>query len=221
MGDAVNGCRLLYEKVGGEIPVMGWVEGALAQANILVGDQMLLFNLYDRPDWVIELLEVCTEVEIAFARAQIEAGADIIGVGDAIASLVSPRMYREFALPCEQRIFQAVHEAGAIGRLHICGNTTRILPDMLDSGADIIDLDWMVDIHKAAAVVDDRAALCGNFDPVAVMLQGTPEAVEDAVRYCLEHGGRRHFSAAGCEIPEGTPHENLRAHARALKESVS
>jgi MtaA/CmuA family methyltransferase len=216
MGDAVAGCALLHEKVGGAIPVMGWVEGALAQANILVGDQKLLFGLYDQPAWVHDLLELCTEVEIAFARAQIEAGADLIGLGDAVASLISPPMYREFVLPYEQRIFQAIREAGTIGRLHICGNTSRILPDMLQSGADIIDLDWMVDIRKAAEIFDDRAALCGNFDPVTVMLQGTPEEVEQAVRYCLEYGGRRYFSAAGCEIPEGTPYENLCAQARAL-----
>jgi MtaA/CmuA family methyltransferase len=217
MGDAVEGCRLFRQQVGGEIPVMGWVEGALAQANILVGDQPLLYSLYDRPDWVHELLELCTQVEIAFALAQIEAGADLIGLGDAIASLVSPAMYREFALPYEQRIFQAVHAAGAIGRLHICGNTSRILEDMLASGADIIDIDWMVDIQAASQIFGDQAGLCGNFDPVAVMLQGTPAQVEEAVRFCQGHGGPRYFSAAGCEIPEGTPHENLLAQARLLQ----
>jgi MtaA/CmuA family methyltransferase len=221
MGDAVEGCRLFKEQVGGQIPVMGWVEGALAQANILVGDQALLYSLYDRPEWVHDLLEICTQVEVEFARAQIAAGADIIGLGDAIASLVSPGMYREYALPYEQRIFQAVHDLGAIGRLHICGNTNRILPDVLESGADIIDLDWMVDIRKAAEIFDDRVALCGNFDPVAVMLQGSVEQVEATVRYCLENGGRRYFSAAGCEIPEDTPHGNLRAQARVLSRGMA
>ena len=216
MGDAVEGCRLFQEQVGGEIPVMGWVEGALAQANILVGDQALLYSLYDRPAWVHDLLEIAAQVEIAFAEAQIRAGADIIGLGDAIASLVSPAMYRKYALPYEQRIFQAVHDLGAVARLHICGNTTRILPDMLESGADIIDLDWMVDLEKAAVLANDRVALCGNFDPVAVMLQGTPGQVEAAVRHCRAVGGRRYFSAAGCEIPEATPPANMLAHARAL-----
>jgi MtaA/CmuA family methyltransferase len=218
MGDAVEGCRLLLSQVGGEIPVMGWVEGALAQANILVGDQALLYNLYDRPGRVLDLLEICTQVEIAFAEAQIRAGAEIIGLGDAIASLVSPEMYRVFALPYEQRIFKAVHTLGAITRLHICGNTTRLLPDMLRSGADIIDLDWMVDLAWAGDLVADRAALCGNFDPVSVMLQGSPDQVRTAVRHCQQAGGPRHFSAAGCEIPESTPHANLRAHAATLWE---
>jgi uroporphyrinogen-III decarboxylase len=50
------------------------------------------------------------------------------------------------------------------------------------------------------------------------MLQGTPANVHDATFACLINGGERCISAAGCEIPDGTPHENLRAQAQALKE---
>ena len=129
MSDRLEAVRHFREQAGGQIPVMGWVEGALAEAVDLAGSH-LLTDLYDRPAWVRELLEMCTEVAIAFAKAQIAAGADIIGLGDAIASQVSPKSYRQFALPYEQRIFAAVHEMGALTRLHICGNTTRILADM-------------------------------------------------------------------------------------------
>jgi len=216
MEDIIDGARWLRERVAGQIPVMGWVEGALAQAVALRGDAALMLDFYDRPAFVRELLEFCCELEIAFARWQIAAGAHLIGLGDAIASQVSPRMYRELALPYEQRIFQAVHEMGASARLHICGNTTRILSDMARSGADIIDIDWMVDIRQAAQVFGAGAALVGNFDPVAVMLNGSPRQVEQATRACLLHGGPKYISAAGCEIPEGTPHENLRAQARVL-----
>jgi MtaA/CmuA family methyltransferase len=226
MSDRLEAVRLMREQVGGEVPVMGWVEGALAEAAVLRGDSALLVDLYDRPEWVHELLEICTEVEIAFARAQIEAGADVIGLGDAIASQVSPSMYARFALPYEQRIFGAVHEMGALTRLHICGDTTHILVPMAESGADIIDLDWMVDLGQAVEVFGDLPArgtgegpvICGNFDPVVVMLQGTPEEVYQATHDCLDNGGSRLFSGAGCEIPDGTPHKNLLAQARALRE---
>ena len=76
-----------------------------------------------------------------------------------------------------KRCQEAVHEMGALTRLHICGQSSQIIGDMVTSGADIIDLDWMVDIGKAAAVYGERVSFCGNFDPVAVMLQGTPERV--------------------------------------------
>ena len=218
MSDRVAGVCALQEQAAGDIPVMGWVEGALAEVADLRGDSALLVDLYDRPEWVHDLLEICVEVGIAFARAQVEAGADIIGMGDAIASQVSPRMYREFALPYEQRIFAAVHELGALARLHICGNTTHILAPMAESGADIIDLDWMVDIRRAAETYGDYPVICGNFDPVAIMLQGTPEQVRQATEYCLRWGGPRNISAAGCEIPDRTPRENLLAQVQAIRE---
>jgi uroporphyrinogen decarboxylase len=87
---------------------------------------------------------------------------------------------------------------------------------MAYSGADIIDVDWMVDIHQAAEIFADKAALCGNFDPVAVILQGTPQTVYAATRECIQKGGQRLFSGAGCEIPDRTPPENLLAQYSAL-----
>jgi MtaA/CmuA family methyltransferase len=220
MSDRLEGVQALRQQAGEEVPVMGWVEGALAEANVLRGDSALMLDFYDRPEWVEALLELTVGVEIAFARAQVAAGATIIGLGDAIASTLSPQMYEKYALPYEQRIFTAVHAAGALSRLHICGNTTRLLPLMARSGADIIDIDWMVDFRRAAAVFNGGPALCGNFDPVSVMLRGTPAAVTAAVLDCQAVGREdrgRYFSAAGCEIPDGTPHANLLAQARVLK----
>lgn len=218
MSDRLAAVQHFRAQAGGQIPILGWVEGALAEAADLRGMGRLLIDLYDRPAWVAELLEICTEMAIAFARAQVAAGADIIGLGDAVASQIAPRAYRQFALPYEQRIFAAVRELGAIPRLHICGNTTRILADMAQSGAAIIDIDWMVDMRKAAEVFGAQAAVCGNFDPVAVMLNGTPAQVAQAARMNLAAGGPRCFSMAGCEIPDGTPHANLLAHAAALRD---
>jgi MtaA/CmuA family methyltransferase len=218
MSDRVEAIRYFQRQIGGEVPIMGWVEGALALVNVLRGDTALLVDLYDRPDWVRDLLEICVEVQIAFAQAQVEAGADIIGLGDAIASQISPAMYVQFALPYERRIFDAVHDMGAATRLHICGDISHILTHVAESGADIVDLDWMVDMRAAAQTFGNHPATCGNFDPVAIALYGTPSQVHEASLNCLRLGGPRSISCAGCEIPDGTPHENLRAQARALRE---
>jgi MtaA/CmuA family methyltransferase len=217
MSDRVDAIRLFREKVGGEIPIMGWVEGALAEAADLRSVYLTMTDLIRRPEWLEELLEICVQVEIAFARAQVQAGADIIGLGDAVASQISPAMYRRFALPYEQRIFHAVHEMGAVARLHICGNTSRIIADMVASGADIIDLDWMVDMPSAVEKFGDQVSFLGNVDPVAVMLQGTPESVFAATTSCMKAGGARAISGAGCEIPDGTPDGNFHAQTRALR----
>jgi MtaA/CmuA family methyltransferase len=219
MSDRLEAIRLFHEKVGKELPIMGWVEGALAEAADLRSVYETLKDLILRPLWVEELLEICVQVEIAFARAQVQAGAEIIGLGDAVASQISPAMYRRFALPYEQRIFEAVHKMGALARLHICGNTNRIIADMVESGADIIDLDWMVDMKSAVERFGDKVSFLGNVDPVAVMLQGTPEKVFASTASCMQAGGPRAISGAGCEVPDGTPHENFRAQSRALQDA--
>lgn len=219
MRDRVDAIRLFHARVGGTIPVQGWVEGALAEAADLRGVSALLYDLYDRPEWVTALLEHCTETAIDFALAQIEAGATIMGLGDAISSQVGPRFYRQFALPYEQRIFGAVRRAGAIPRLHICGDTTQIVKDMAQSGVQILDLDWQVDLAQARAAVDDvdpDICLCGNIDPVAVLYEGTPEAITQAVWQCRAAGGSNWLAQPGCEIPRHTPPENLRAFNAAL-----
>jgi len=221
MSDRLEAIRSLREQVGGEAPIMGWVEGALAEAVDLRGMMNLMIDLTERPQWVEELLAICSHVAVNFARAQVEAGADIIGLGDAAASQISPVFYSQFALPYEQEIFAAVKSAGSLSRLHICGNTTHILAGMVESGADIIDLDWMVDMGAASDQFGDQVAFCGNFDPVAILLQGTPENVYQATIEALDQGGARSFSAAGCEVPDGTPHENLHAQTQALRDYYS
>jgi MtaA/CmuA family methyltransferase len=205
MSDRIEAVRWFHQRVGGDVPVMGWVEGAMAEAADLRGLSNLLLDLYDRPEWVSELLEITGQQAIAFARAQAEAGADIVGLGESVASQVSPRVYERLILPWEQRIFAAVREAGAIPRLHICGDTSAILPQMARSGAEIIDLDWMVDLWRAGALYTEYnvagtipsparwLALSGNHDPV-----------------------ERGISNAGCEIPLGTPAENMHAQTRAI-----
>lgn len=73
----------------------------------------------------------------------------------------------------------------------------------------------MVDLGAAAAF-GDGAAVCGNLNPVAIMLQGAPEQAYAATHACLRKGGLRSLSAASCEIPDGSPPGNLDAQTRAL-----
>jgi uroporphyrinogen-III decarboxylase len=116
-----------------------------------------------------------------------------------------------------KKIIQAIHEKHALARLHIRGNTNRIIADMVESEADIIDLDWMVDLKSGTEQFGDKVSFLGNVDPVAIMLQGTPQKVFDATTTCMKEGGSRVISGAGCEVPNGTPHENFHAQTRTLQ----
>ena len=84
----------------------------------------------------------------------------------------------------------------------------------------MIDCDWMVDFKRANEIFGTSVSACGNFDPVAILLESTPETVKGAVRKCLSESSPRSMIAAGCEVPLRTPKENLKAVAEALKSGI-
>ena len=115
----------------------------------LRGVESMFMDLMDNPQMYVEAAGTIIDNQIRFARAQVAAGADMIGVGDAVASLVSPQMYEQFVLPFEKRLFDAIHEAGAAVKLHICGDVTNSVGLMAKTGCDVLDLDWMVPLKES------------------------------------------------------------------------
>ncbi len=218
MLDRIRAVELFHKNLGQEYPVLGWVEGALAEFGDLAHVQEMLMYLCIEPEFAKEALEMIVEQQILCAKAQIRAGADVIGVGDACASLISREMYRTFALPYEQRLIQAIHEEGAVAKLHICGNITHLLADIPETGADIVDIDSVVDLGKAAAILGQHQAINGNMNPADDILQGTTERVRESVENCLQKIGAKGFISAGCEIPKMTPYENLLMIDQMLRE---
>lgn len=85
-------------------------------------------DLMDDEEYAGELMDLCVDVALDFGRAQIGAGADSIGIGDAAASQISRGIYEELILPRQQRLVRGLKEAGAKVRMHICGNITHLLP---------------------------------------------------------------------------------------------
>jgi len=219
MSDRVAAVAGFAERVKGELPITGWVEGPVAQASDLRGINELMMDTLDDLPFVLDLFEWVTELEIAFARAQVRAGADIIGVGDAAASLVSREFYEAHALPSETRIVDAIHDAGALVRLHVCGNASHLLGSFGRLGCDIVELDYPVDLARARAEIGPEPALLGNIDPVSVVRNGTPEAIVRGCAACADAVGPRHIVGAGCEIPPDTPHENLLALSTFARET--
>ncbi len=218
MTDRLLAIGLFKKEVGGEFPIIGWVEGCFAMAADLRGVNNFLMDLYEDPGFVVDLLEICLEQATLFARAQVEAGADIIGVGDAIASVAGPLAYHDLALQYEVCLLEAIREAGGMTKLHICGDTTPFLELLPAQHCDILDLDWMVPMDNATELYGNITCINGNYDPVAVLLQGSVQDVKNAVKTCAHTGGIKHTSAAGCEVPKHTPPENLMAVYDALRE---
>jgi MtaA/CmuA family methyltransferase len=211
MLDRINAVRAYKAQAAGQYSILGWVEGPAAEAADVRGVTELLIDLLDDEPFACDLMDRCVEVGIAFARAQVEAGADTVGIGDAIASQVSPDAYMRLIQPREKRLVQAIQSMGALVKLHICGNITHLLPGIADLGMDIVDVDHMVDLATVRKAVGPTVAITGNLDPVAAVRNGTPETIRNAVRRAYATVGNPYLVNAGCEIPPGTPTVNLRA----------
>lgn len=211
MTDRVNGVALLREKAGSDLAVEGWVEGPCAEAADLRGINTLMMDFFDDEEFVRDLFAFTTDMAIAFAEAQVEAGADLIGIGDAACSLVGPAVYREFVLAEEKRLVDAVHAMGAKTRLHICGNTSALCESVRELDIGMMDLDSMVDIETARENLGPDIAILGNIDPVSALRSSTPEKIKADLAVCRAAAGERYIVGAGCEIPRDTPHENVRA----------
>ena len=248
----LDAVRMLRDAAGERLAVRACGTGAFSLAGHLMGPDrfvLALALLEVEPDPAAErrlrlLMEITTETTTRFALAALEAGADVVMDGDSLASLdmISPQLYERWAWPFERAFFERVRPAadasGALTLLHICGDTTPILPLMARTGAHILEIDWKVELaaaRDAAAAPTDNApqpapALMGNLDPTSALLQGSPGLVLSLARAAIRAGsapwpgglagvGRPSITGfllgSGCEVAPGTPPENMRAMVRA------
>jgi len=211
MHNGIQALTLFREKIHQEKIIEGWVEGPIAEAADLRGINALMLDFDDDPAFVHDLFQFVVEMELRFAREQLKAGADIIGIGDAVSSLVGPRIYEQFVWPYEKQIVDGIHVAGGKSRLHICGNTRRILAGMGRLGCEIVDLDSLSPLSDARQQMGASQVLLGNVNPVTVLRNGNLETVTNAFAECHRQAGARYIVGAGCEVPRDTPPENLRA----------
>ena len=209
--DRIEGAALLSKRVNGDAPVFGWIEGPMAEACDLAGIEQFMVMTMTDPDSANILLDKCVQMAKDFAKAQIEAGCDIIGMGDAICSQIDPYTYEIFVKERHREIINFIHANGALLKLHICGDIVHLLPLMNDLCIDILDIDWQVDPQNAFELMGPDVIRCGNLDP-RFILNKNPEEIFLASRgLCDTEKGRKFILSAGCEIIVNTPVENLMA----------
>jgi MtaA/CmuA family methyltransferase len=214
MGNRLRALSLFRERVGKEKLIEGWIEGPIAEAADLRGLNNLMMDFYDDPTFVNDLFEFTLQLGLACAEAQVAAGAELMGVGDAAASLVGPQIYEQFVWPYERRLMDGLRALGVRTRLHICGNTRPIVGLMGRLDSDIVDIDSLTPMDQARAAVAPHQVLLGNIDPVRVLRAGTPKQVYEAAAGCHRAAGDGFIVSAGCEVVRDTPAANVHALLR-------
>jgi uroporphyrinogen decarboxylase len=214
--DRIKGVAYYRKLLGNQFPLIGWVEGPLAETADLSGVSETMMNMIMEPGMVKDIQQICLQTAKDFAAAQISAGSNIMGVGDAVCSQISLDMYDEFCLPLHKELFDFIHAQGALVKLHICGNITHLLPSLSKTGIDILDIDWMVDMAEAHRIMGTEVIICGNLDPVSVILEGDRPLIKEKYTETAGKIPRENWiMMGGCEIPPATPVENMN-YLRAL-----
>jgi uroporphyrinogen decarboxylase len=177
----------------------------------------MLMMLMSDPDFSDRLMDKCMVTAREFARAQVEAGCDVIGIGDAICSQIDLEMYDTFVKNRHMDLVDYIHSTGSKVKLHICGNITHLLPSLKDLQLDILDIDWQVDFEEAHRIMGDRVVLCGNINPVKIQ-DATEEEIDKTVRELVwKEENQKFICSGGCEITVNTPPRNLLAMRKAIE----
>jgi len=214
--------KILKDKVGRDVPVGSGIGGPFSTAAFLRGTDNLLRDLRKEPEKVHRLLEIVT----ASALNYIDAALDLecgISIADPVASgtMISAANFREFVKPYMKTYADRVRERTGRGpMLHICGNSSRIWRDMVETGASTLSLDNVVSLADARDQVGNEVCLMGNVDPVNIIAKGTPGQIREAVRMCFLQAGTNpggFVLASGCQIPLETSKENIMCFADAAR----
>ena len=203
-----------------ELFIVGWVEGAVAEYVDLRGASNASVDFLTEPEAVEKSMDIIVECALEFISLQIKAGAHCIGIGDAFCSQIGPELYYRFAFERQKRLIEHIKNEGAVAKLHICGNTSAILPGMIATGAGIIDIDHLVpSMSDFVSLLGPDQVFSGKADPVTIIQDGTQELIRKSVRDDLIQSKGRCIVSAGCEITPGTSVENMKSFGLAATEA--
>ena len=226
--------RLIRRELPREVPLIGFAGAPFTMAAYLVeGGGSRTFTtlramLHREPATLHELLRVCADTAAAYLREQVLAGAQAAMLFDTWAGLLSPRDVREFVVPYARRVIDAVGRAAgasdtAVPAIYYGGEAAGWIEACRDTGADVIGIDWRLDLDAARLRLGTEPVLQGNLDP-AVLL-GPPERIRERTRAVLQAartdtgtgaGSRGHIFNLGHGILPETPP----AHARLVVDTV-
>lgn len=209
--DRIKGAELYGKLLKGTVPVFGWIEGPLAEACDLAGVSDMLMMLMMDPDFSNLLMDKCMITAKDFAKAQIDAGCDVIGIGDAICSQIDSSMYDEYVKDRHVELVSYIQSLKAKVKMHICGDINHLLPSLKDLNLDILDLDSQVDLDHARNIMGPSVALCGNINPVIIQNSGIEQISRITTNLIESKREKKFILSGGCEITVSTPHENLKA----------
>jgi uroporphyrinogen decarboxylase len=220
MKTVIAAARRAVERVGHQYYVMANIDcGPFSTAANLRGVQNFMMDIMtEDPTLVHNYLSFCTELVVAYGKAMQASGVHGIQYGDSSASLLSPALYDRFALPYQASSIAQLRHDHCDFWLHICGETSHLLPFLWELNMQVFEVDAMVPLGQAGRILT-QCVIKGNLDTMALQ-ESSAEEIYRATRTMITDSGIRErlIVSAGCGVPQMTPLENLQAMTRACRE---
>jgi uroporphyrinogen decarboxylase len=179
----------------GDVPLIGFAGAPFTVASYLVeGRPSRTYEhtkalMYTEPDLWFALLDRLADLALASLQSQVANGASAVQLFDSWAGALSPSDYVRYVQPASQKVLEGIASTG-VPRIHFGVNTGELLTHMRDAGADVMGIDWRMDLDDARVRLGDATALQGNLDPVAV-LAGADVALDRSRDVLRRAGGHR------------------------------
>ncbi|MDR1900660.1 MAG: hypothetical protein LBQ88_00050 [Treponema sp.] len=203
----------ILEKTQAHFAVGGSMWGPLTLAGLFYGTEPLMRDMRRNKQAVHTILDWTTRLYLTYIEDYIKNGIDLITMGEPTASgdMISREHFAEFLVPALKKIYRSLSGRGVKTCLHICGNVENRLDLIAETGVDVVSLDYKVSLKKAREVFKGRIAFAGNVDPVAVLQDGTAEAIRQTCNQCIADAGVDGFMLMpGCDISPSTPLEHIK-----------
>ncbi len=202
------------------VPVLGGVIGPFSLAGRILGVSEALELSAADPSTLEALLEKVMPFLLEYIQAFRASGVNGIIMAEPAAGLLSPRGLGRFSSRYIRQVIEAAQSPEFAIILHNCGAKLVHLPKILESGAEIYHFGAPMDLPAALNAVQGQVILSGNLDPTSVFYSGTPESIrrESAALLAATSVHPNFFLSSGCDLPPGTPLENIRAALQTAQE---
>ena len=216
LNEMLKATRILVRETQGKVFIMGRADqGPMALAAALCGPEKLLLAIMDeslRPA-VLRLLDICVQTNIAYGLAQQRAGAHGSSIGAYGSSIISPAMYDELEFPGDKAFCVAMRGAGIYSFVHSCGDEAHLLPNLIRTGADCLELDPKTDPRICKDMIRGKISVLGMLDPKEILWRGDAQEVR---RHTLEimrvmAPGGDYIMGPGCALAGDVPPANIHA----------
>ena len=203
--------RILRRELEHKVPLIGFAGAPFTLATYLIegGSSKFFFEtkkmMFSNPELYSGLLEKITACTSLYLKAQAAAGAQALQIFDSWAGVLAPEDFERFALPYVKRIIADLRQSTDVPIIYFANNGATLLELSKTSGADVLGLDWRVDIAKAVEHIGPDISVQGNLDPIALLL---PEKDLRARVEKILAGGRKargHICNLGHGIHQFTP----------------